>query len=551
MHLLLRNVRYRRLFAAQCVALLGTGLATVALGLLAYDLAGASAGAVLGTALAIKMVAYVLVSPLAGALASRVSRRRLMVLADAVRLVVVQLLPWVDQVWQVFVLIAVLQTASAVFTPVLQSVLPDVIPDEDDYTTALSASQFAVSVENVSSPLIAAAALLLMDSSSLFALTAVGFLLSGLLLLRTDVPRPAPTSSQEWFRDRLTRGVRIVVRTPRLRAVLALNAVVASTGVITLVTTVNVARDLLGGSETDVTLLLAAAGVGTASAALVTPRWVARAGERTVMGAGATLAAVVVSSTAVMSLAPAWPAALVLWALIGASAGLISVPIGRLVRAGATPADRPAAFAAQFSLSHACWLVTYPLTGVLITVAGVHDGVGRPGRLGDRVWAPRPSPLAGRPRRDRAAHPRRHGRPGPSGRRGPRRHRRRMGAHPPHRHRRRPCPLARRTGSSPRRAVSRGPTLRGRVRREGRTCIVFWPVWGATTAWSNDRPARTAGPRPRSSSWPRDAPSTPQSRRSTSSSSASRASTPTGSRATCATASTPSSAASEGARSSV
>ena len=44
---------YRHLFAAQVIALLGTGLATVALGLLAYDLAGANAGAVLGTALMI------------------------------------------------------------------------------------------------------------------------------------------------------------------------------------------------------------------------------------------------------------------------------------------------------------------------------------------------------------------------------------------------------------------------------------------------------------------------------------------------------------------
>ena len=62
---ILSNRTYRHLFLAQVVALVGTGLATVALGLLAYDLAGADAGRVLGTALAIKMIAYVVVSPLA------------------------------------------------------------------------------------------------------------------------------------------------------------------------------------------------------------------------------------------------------------------------------------------------------------------------------------------------------------------------------------------------------------------------------------------------------------------------------------------------------
>ena len=40
------------------------------------------------------------------------------------------------------------------------------------------------------------------------------------------------------------------------------------------------------------------------------------------------------------------------------------------MRRSAHPEDRPAIFAAQFALSHACWLVTYPLAGVLMTWAG-------------------------------------------------------------------------------------------------------------------------------------------------------------------------------------
>ncbi|KZE91732.1 hypothetical protein [Brevibacterium casei] len=44
----IRDIRH--LFGAQITALFGTGLATVALGLLAYDLAGPSAGPVLAAA---------------------------------------------------------------------------------------------------------------------------------------------------------------------------------------------------------------------------------------------------------------------------------------------------------------------------------------------------------------------------------------------------------------------------------------------------------------------------------------------------------------------
>lgn len=72
---------------------MGTGLATVALALLAYDLAGAEAGAVLGTALAIKMAAYV------GAFAARLPRRGFLVTMDVLRAGIVAALPFVDQVW--------------------------------------------------------------------------------------------------------------------------------------------------------------------------------------------------------------------------------------------------------------------------------------------------------------------------------------------------------------------------------------------------------------------------------------------------------------------
>ncbi len=57
----LKGPAYAKLFGAQVIALLGTGLLTVALGLLAFDVAGGDAGIVMGVAMTIKMVAYVAV----------------------------------------------------------------------------------------------------------------------------------------------------------------------------------------------------------------------------------------------------------------------------------------------------------------------------------------------------------------------------------------------------------------------------------------------------------------------------------------------------------
>jgi len=60
-----------------------------------------------------------------------------------------------------------------------------------------------------------------------------------------------------------------------------------------------------------------------------------------------------------------WPALLALWMLMGVGYSAVQTPTGRLLRRSAQPSDRPAVFAAQFALSHACWLLTYPIAGWL------------------------------------------------------------------------------------------------------------------------------------------------------------------------------------------
>ena len=205
---ILSNRTYRHLFAAQVIALVGTGLLTVALGLLAYDLAGADAGVVLGTALAIKMIAYVGIAPVAQAFAERLPRRRLLVALDLVRAGVALLLPFVSEIWQIYLLIFVLQAASAGFTPTFQATIPDVLPDERDYTRALSLSRLAYDLESLISPMLAAALLTVISFQNLFAGTVVGFLASAALVVSVSLPSPKPALPRGIW-DRTTRGLRV------------------------------------------------------------------------------------------------------------------------------------------------------------------------------------------------------------------------------------------------------------------------------------------------------------------------------------------------------
>ncbi|MFJ3788643.1 MFS transporter [Kitasatospora sp. NPDC090091] len=372
---ILRNRTYAHLFAAQVIALVGTGLATVALGLLAYDLAGADAGSVLGTALAIKMAAYVGIAPVVSALAHRIPRRSLLIGADLTRAAVALSLPFVGEVWQVYLLVFLLQSASAAFTPTFQSVIPEVLPDEHEYTRALSLSRLAYDLESLFSPALAAALLTAIGYHLLFLGTVAGFLASAALVVSSVLPKPVPPARTEGVYARATAGTRLFLATPRLRALLALNLAVAAASAMVTVNTIVYVRDHLHRAATDVPLALGAYGAGSMASALLLPRVLDHRSDRSLMLPGAfavsTLLGLLAAAGAAGSGDWRWPALLATWAAVGAACSAILTPTGRLIRRSATPADLPAAFAAQFSLSHGCWLITYPLAGVLGAAAGL------------------------------------------------------------------------------------------------------------------------------------------------------------------------------------
>ena len=370
---ILTHTTYRRLFAAQIVALLGTGLLTVALGLTAYDLAGDRAGEVLGLALTIKMVAYVGLSPLAAALVARLDRRAVLIGADLIRAGAAICLPFIDAAWQIYVLIFVLQAASATFTPTFQAVIPDVLPDESDYTRALSLARLAYDLENLISPVLAGVLLVLVAPSNLVVGTAFGCLAWAALVLSARLPQPGRDRDRP-FHERLTRGLRIYLATPRLRGLLALNLAVAAVGAVVIVLSVVFARSVYAGSERDLAVILGAYGLGSMLVALALPRVLDTLPDRPVMLAAAFVLAATSTAlglVAVLSGWPSWGAMLVIWAILGAANAAVLTPSGRLLRRSARSEDRPAVFAAQFALSHACWLAAYPAAGWLGTAAGL------------------------------------------------------------------------------------------------------------------------------------------------------------------------------------
>jgi MFS family permease len=135
-----------------------------------------------------------------------------------------------------------------------------------------------------------------------------------------------------------------------------------------IVNTVVIVRAGFALDDRAMALMLAAYGAGSMLAALALPRVLERLPDRAVMLAGAgVLTLGMVTGPMVLD----WWAMLPLWAFLGLGNGLVLTPAGRLLRRSAHAGDRPALFAAQFALSHACWLLTYPLAGWLGAAGGI------------------------------------------------------------------------------------------------------------------------------------------------------------------------------------
>jgi hypothetical protein len=361
------KVSYYRLYFAYVIALFATGVATVALALFAFDLSGDDSGAVMGTALSLKMVAYIGAAPLAAALTRHLPRKPLLIGLDLIRAASLLLLPFVTAIWQVFALVFVFALASAVFTLVYQTVVPYLLANHDDYTRSLARSRIASELENSVSPLLAAMLLLAMTSGGVFLTATVAFLVSAWLVQRADLPRTL-ASRAEGVLASVLRGPRLFLATPDLRALIALDVAVACATAMVMVNTVVLVQGEFDLGRKASALAFAAFGTGAIIGAVAIPPALRAVPERTVMLGGAAL---ITSGLMLGAAVATYYGMIAVWIVLGLGGSLALTPAAYLIRRIGRPADLQALFAAQFSIANACLLVGYSAAGWLGATAGL------------------------------------------------------------------------------------------------------------------------------------------------------------------------------------
>jgi len=391
-----RNRNYVLLFSAQIISLLGSGVTTVGLALFAYQLTGgAAATAVIGSALFLRILAFLIFSQPAGVLADRFSRKKILVAADVLRFALLALFPFITEVWQIYTLIFLINAITAFFTPTFEASIPEVV-GEEQYVKALSYSRIAVDIEAVAAPAVAGLLVVWLGVRWVFWFDAITYLVSAWLVLFAVVPfvaKNAVALSVKVFLSEIQTGTRILLREPSLRQALVLSFVEALAGAAAIVATIAYVRDALGRGDTAYAAVMAGLGLGSTIAAILLGRATGRYeqgantkadlhgrrhawAQRALIVGGALLGAILLPGF----LVPPILVFAALWFLNGAGQALIAIPSSTLLAEHSIESERGKAYAAHFALTHACWLITYPAIGygaayfgtpATFTVAGI------------------------------------------------------------------------------------------------------------------------------------------------------------------------------------
>ena len=324
--LLRGNPAFSRLFAAQLISFAGDWFATVALLGLVLELTGSPAVASL--LLVVQTGAFAVASPIAGVLADRYDRRRLMVIADLARVPVALaflLARDPDTLWIAFVAVGLLSLGAAVFEPTSSASLPNLVEEAElPEANVLIGSAWGtmLAVGAALGGLVAAT----LGRDVAFAVNAASFGASALLIVGIHRSfREAATESWAGARppDRggVAESIRVVLRFARgnrTLAALLLSKTTFGVGAGVIVLLAVFGRDVFRAGDAGIGVLFAARGLG----ALIGPflvRSVVGVSERGLIGGIAASFGIFGICYGLLPLAPILPLAAL--AVFGAHLG--------------------------------------------------------------------------------------------------------------------------------------------------------------------------------------------------------------------------------------
>gem|GEM_PF-761204 len=220
------NRDFRALWLGQALAHLGQSIAYVAVALYVYELTGSAQE--LSFALALQLLPWVVIGPMAGLLADRIERKKVLVAAYLAQTSLVALLPFTSSLAQIYTLVFL----SSLLAPVAQIVRAAALPAVTGrrlFVRGSSLDIVAYNAANVVGPPLSGWLVSLVGARPTFFAVVGCFLGAALLVLQAVIPSPR-TGNRHVLELRkawhdLWEGGRFMFRTPVLRYLVLLSCI--------------------------------------------------------------------------------------------------------------------------------------------------------------------------------------------------------------------------------------------------------------------------------------------------------------------------------------
>ncbi|HEX9078235.1 MAG TPA: MFS transporter [Desulfuromonadaceae bacterium] len=319
-HLLraLRSRNYRLFVAGQSVSLVGTWMQQVAMSWLVYRLTNSAM--LLGVVGFASQIPTFLISPVAGVLADRWDRRRLLIATQTLAmfqalLLALIVLTGVVQVWQIIVLSLVLGGVNALDIPIRQSFVVEMVEHREDLGNAIALNSSMVNGARLIGPSIAGLLVASVGEGICFLLNAVSYLAVIVALAAMRVPhRSRHSHPSRHILHELREGFAYAYEFGPIRSILLLIALVSLVGMPYAVLVPVFAKDILHGGAHTFGFLMTAAGSGALAGTLYL------ASRRSVLGLGRVIVAATIffaAGIASFALSGSFPLSLAALALAG------------------------------------------------------------------------------------------------------------------------------------------------------------------------------------------------------------------------------------------
>ncbi|MGD0887150.1 MAG: MFS transporter [Thermodesulfovibrionales bacterium] len=283
----LRHRNYRLFFLGQGISLIGTWMQQIALSWLVYRLSNSAV--LLGVVGFATRIPTFLVAPLAGVLADRWNRRRLLILIQSLAMAQAFILSFfvlsgTITVWLIIVLGLFLGCVNSFDIPVRQSFVLDMLENKEDLGNAIALNSSLVNGARLLGPSVAGILIATVGEGMCFLINGMSYIavIAALFAMRI-LPRQRATD-QPTLVQNLKEGFSYTFGFPPIRDILLLLALVSLLGMPYVTLMPVFARDILHGGSHTFGFLMGATGIGALIGAMCL------AARKTVAGLGPVIA---------------------------------------------------------------------------------------------------------------------------------------------------------------------------------------------------------------------------------------------------------------------